>query len=614
MATKVTTGLITDNAITDAKLSETITATTQSASDNSTSVATTAYVTTAIANLADSAPSTLNTLNELAAALGDDANFSTTVTNSIATKLPLAGGTLTGNLAISTSSPQLFLETGSSHYNWQIAAQENINAGLEISSGNQDADVSGDTFTPRLVVLQSGNVGIGTQSPDTLLTVQASGASAAKFLGESGPHGLLVGGNDAGFGYIGHVSSGDYDLTIDSSGRVGLNQAPAATNFTLQVTGRVTDGTDGRAAYFKGHGTQTSIGSTGPTVVIQNANTTTNNYAKLSWESSGGGETISINAQNIDHTNHYGDMAFNTRGSGGYSEKMRITSNGHVSIGMGSNSTGYDSHKFMVNTDASNGTVGSTGFVHFGPISGTSNANGDGYLSGISLGYHENNNSYKHTAIAVRAHGDSAARRDMLFLVNTASEAASAQLSDAKITISSGTGQVTVGNTAGISDNYIFKVLTGNGYGQQGSHNGTYYHHETDRSYFYWNEAGYFNGGAHTYSDESLKKDVTLIPNALDSVAKMNGVTFNWKDPENRGGKETGKGKQFGVIAQNMLEVDPELPTLSVDPLADAGNEETDDKLYSMDYSRLSPYFIEAIKELKEKLEAAEARITELEG
>jgi hypothetical protein len=34
----------------------------------------------------------------LAAALGDDANFSTTVTNSIATKLPLAGGTMTGDI------------------------------------------------------------------------------------------------------------------------------------------------------------------------------------------------------------------------------------------------------------------------------------------------------------------------------------------------------------------------------------------------------------------------------------------------------------------------------------------------------------------------------------
>ena len=84
-------------------LSNGVTATTQSASDNSTKVATTAYTDTAISNLVDSSPSALNTLNELAAALGDDANFSTTVTNSIATKLALAGGTLTGNLTLSSS-------------------------------------------------------------------------------------------------------------------------------------------------------------------------------------------------------------------------------------------------------------------------------------------------------------------------------------------------------------------------------------------------------------------------------------------------------------------------------------------------------------------------------
>ena len=66
---------------------------------NTTQIATTAFVQGEVTALVDSAPSTLNTLNELAAALGDDANFSTTVTNSIATKLPLAGGTMTGNIA-----------------------------------------------------------------------------------------------------------------------------------------------------------------------------------------------------------------------------------------------------------------------------------------------------------------------------------------------------------------------------------------------------------------------------------------------------------------------------------------------------------------------------------
>ena len=57
---------------------------TASAGTNTTRLATTTYVTAAVAALIDAAPGAINTLNELAAALGDDANFSTTITNSIA--------------------------------------------------------------------------------------------------------------------------------------------------------------------------------------------------------------------------------------------------------------------------------------------------------------------------------------------------------------------------------------------------------------------------------------------------------------------------------------------------------------------------------------------------
>jgi len=77
---------------------------TQSASDNSTKLATTAYVTTALSNLVDSAPGTLNTLNELAAALGDDANFSTTITNSLATKVGLTATTGAANMPAGTTA------------------------------------------------------------------------------------------------------------------------------------------------------------------------------------------------------------------------------------------------------------------------------------------------------------------------------------------------------------------------------------------------------------------------------------------------------------------------------------------------------------------------------
>ena len=73
---------------------------TAAAGTNTTQIATTAFVSTAVANLVDSAPGTLDTLNELAAALGDDANFSTTVTNSLALKAPLASPTFTGTVTL----------------------------------------------------------------------------------------------------------------------------------------------------------------------------------------------------------------------------------------------------------------------------------------------------------------------------------------------------------------------------------------------------------------------------------------------------------------------------------------------------------------------------------
>ena len=71
---------------------DSVTATTQSQGDGSTNVATTAYVDTGLANLIDSAPGNLNTLNELAAAMNDNASFFSTV-------LPLSGGTMTGNIS-----------------------------------------------------------------------------------------------------------------------------------------------------------------------------------------------------------------------------------------------------------------------------------------------------------------------------------------------------------------------------------------------------------------------------------------------------------------------------------------------------------------------------------
>lgn len=64
--------------------------------------ATQTYVTNTINSLVDSAPGTLDTLNELAAALGDDPNFATTVSTNIGTKVSKSGDTMTGTLTAPT--------------------------------------------------------------------------------------------------------------------------------------------------------------------------------------------------------------------------------------------------------------------------------------------------------------------------------------------------------------------------------------------------------------------------------------------------------------------------------------------------------------------------------
>jgi hypothetical protein len=74
------------------------TAPTQAAGNSTTRLATTEFVSVAIADLVGAAPGALDTLNELADALGDDPNFATTVTNALALKAPLANPSFTGTI------------------------------------------------------------------------------------------------------------------------------------------------------------------------------------------------------------------------------------------------------------------------------------------------------------------------------------------------------------------------------------------------------------------------------------------------------------------------------------------------------------------------------------
>lgn len=85
-----------------------------------------------------------------------------------------------GNVSQIDGSPEYHFATSSAtHYNWRVAVQEVVDQGFEIASGQQTAGTSAnsDTYTNRLVIKATGNVGIGTNAPTSLLNLYKAEAS-----------------------------------------------------------------------------------------------------------------------------------------------------------------------------------------------------------------------------------------------------------------------------------------------------------------------------------------------------------------------------------------------------------------------------------------------------
>ena len=114
-------------------LTGTPTAPTASLGTNTTQIATTAFVKAEVDAVIAAAPGALNTLDELAAALGDDANFATTVTTNLAAKAPSANPTLTGTVALPAASSVTLDGTALST---TLATKADNNSAINVMSGS----------------------------------------------------------------------------------------------------------------------------------------------------------------------------------------------------------------------------------------------------------------------------------------------------------------------------------------------------------------------------------------------------------------------------------------------------------------------------------------------
>lgn len=193
---------------------------------NTNVISTKTYVDTAVSNLVDAAPDLLNTLNELAAAIGDDASFATTVTTGLSEKVAKAGDTMTGALTLN-ADPVNALHAATKQYvdTAETDAVTSANsytdsAVSDLVDGTTDFEHVDVNAVSRQIAGTTGN--IATAAATTVVQWHKNDYRSAKILvkAKNGTHT--------------HLS--ELVLTLDTSDNIALNEyAITTTNGSLMT-------------------------------------------------------------------------------------------------------------------------------------------------------------------------------------------------------------------------------------------------------------------------------------------------------------------------------------------------------------------------------------------
>ena len=275
------------------------TAATQAESDDSTKIATTAYVTDKITTLIGGAPSTLNDLNELAAAINDDANYNTTLTTALGTKMPIAGGTFTGainvtgsvtadGLTVGSTSEAAGLFTGYS----SITGVNSVNNGeIRLGSNNgYNGRISYDGQTGGVLYIENS---YNSDAADIVFRSKTAGTAQNKL--------KLDGNGDISF----YEDTGTTPKFFWDASAESLGIGTTVTNFALDVqNNQGTNATWGRniANLVDGETNDTglriasSVGTDGLTQLVAATNSSASQFGFMTYNGSAWGERMRIDS------------------------------------------------------------------------------------------------------------------------------------------------------------------------------------------------------------------------------------------------------------------------------------------------------------------------------
>jgi hypothetical protein len=245
-------------------------------------------ITTAVNALIDGAPGTMNTLNELAAALDDDNDFHTAVTAGLTAKLPKAGGAMTGAITtnstfdgrnvsvdgskldgIANNANNYVLPFTNNSANWNTAYGwgNHASANYVTSSGNTiiGTDTNIDTSAAEVIdtlVMTDGVITSHSKRTMTLANLGYSGASNANYITDNNQI-----GNSAGY-----ITAAGAAADSSSLGGVAASGYVLDTELATELTTKGLHATE--AFSISGHTiTLTRGGGSTETVVVPDNNT-----------------------------------------------------------------------------------------------------------------------------------------------------------------------------------------------------------------------------------------------------------------------------------------------------------------------------------------------------